>query len=52
LTRKRTFRVDTTATAMGNTGRSLETCPIGKFDPFLPFNIGPMNGREARESGL
>jgi hypothetical protein len=22
------------------------------FDPLLPFNIGPANGREARESGL
>jgi hypothetical protein len=22
------------------------------LDPLLPFKIGPMNGREARESGL
>ncbi len=25
---------------------------MGMFDPELPFKIGPMNGREARESGL
>jgi hypothetical protein len=23
-----------------------------QLDPELPFEIGPMNGREARESGL
>jgi hypothetical protein len=22
------------------------------FDPELPFNVGPMNGREAQQSGL
>jgi hypothetical protein len=25
---------------------------FNKIDPLLPFRIGPMNGREARESGL
>jgi hypothetical protein len=23
-----------------------------KFDPLLPFKIGPVNGQKARESGL
>ena len=25
---------------------------MGQIDPELPFEIGPMNGREAREGGL
>jgi hypothetical protein len=27
-------------------------CRLAEIDPFLPFKIGSMNGREARESGL
>jgi hypothetical protein len=30
----------------------LDGSAMGKFDPLLPFEIGPTNGREARESGL
>ena len=35
-----------------NSGRSPAAWPTGHIDPLLPFKIGPMNGREARESGL
>ena len=34
------------------TGRSRALPRTRQFDPLLPFTIGPMNGREARESGL
>ena len=33
-------------------GHSRERPWTPQFDPLLPLNIGPMNGREARESGL
>ncbi len=35
-----------------NSGRSATARPTGQIDPLPIFKIGPMNGREARESGL
>jgi hypothetical protein len=35
-----------------NTGHSSRTCRTGQFDPGLPYKVGPVNGRETRESGL
>jgi hypothetical protein len=37
---------------ISETGHSLAQHPTRKFDPLLPFGIGPANGREASESGL
>jgi hypothetical protein len=34
------------------TDRSENKLRMRKFDPLRPFKIIPMNGREARESGL
>jgi hypothetical protein len=35
-----------------NSGHTPTSRRMGQIDPELPFEIGPMNGREARESGL
>jgi hypothetical protein len=35
-----------------STGRSPMARGTRHIDPLLPFKIGPMDGREARESGL
>jgi hypothetical protein len=35
-----------------NSGHTPAACRTGQIDPLLPFEIDPVNGREAPESGL
>jgi hypothetical protein len=44
--------VDLSRPVCANTGRSPRVGRTGQIDPLLPFNVGLMNGREARESGV
>jgi hypothetical protein len=49
---ERPLQVDCSRPVSANSGRSQTVRRTGQVDPELPYEIGPVNGREARESGL
>ena len=44
--------VDSSRPVSANSSHSPRARRTHQIDPFLPFEIGRMNGRKARESGL
>jgi hypothetical protein len=49
---RREVYVDAGCLLRANSRHSPTAWRTGQFDPLLPFKIGPVNEREARESGL